>query len=348
MVFHNFYSCGEEKSYFRDYHATNAPSPPTHLAAQKVKKNTKRYTHPRRVWWEADSSLNMVNLNTNRLLTSQASFQFGAAHARGAYSPDRRAARVQHGASPPSAEESRPRARGWEASWWPARVSWGNKKSDTTSHRRPPPSPPPKGSLAFTTTREALRKSGCFLANFARPVPIPRPQGIAGPPTSGAPSPHRTFTSTFSRIGQPLPKVLLQGPRPPPPPGGRTSRGASSPPPPSAARDALLPLPAQASPRAPRAAAGPPPPPLPARSESFQPPPPAARAPAAPFKWKPLSRPPPAPPSSACGRSVPPCPAPHRNECGRAARPAPPRRAASRPPSLRGLRRLQRLPRRMV
>lgn len=65
-----------------------------------------------------------------------------------------------------------------------------------------------------------------------------------------------------------------------------------------------------------------------------------------PFKVKPLSAPPPGPPRSACGRPAPPCPAPHRNESGRAARPAPPRRAASRPPRLRGRQRLQRLPRR--
>lgn len=210
----------------------------------------------------------------------------------------------------------------------------GTKKSQTQRAAASRGRALPRKALAPSKLLEALRKSGRFLANFAPAPPFrsPAPKG----PQVPKPQPpfHLTEPSPppFPDTGSPSPRSSMD--RKPLPAGG-PARGLQ----PAATFSCPGRPPSPSHPGPPRRRLGPPPP-LPARSPS--------RRRSGSFKLKPLSQPPPAPPSSACSRSVPPCPAPHRNECGRAARPAPPRRAASRPPSRRGLQRQQRRPRRMV
>ena len=81
--------------------------------------------------------------------------------------------------------ESGPRARGWKASLWPEGVSWRNKKSDTTNHGQLRPTPLTRKLSFPLRLLEALRKSGCRLANFARVNPS-APKGFAAHQTTAA------------------------------------------------------------------------------------------------------------------------------------------------------------------
>lgn len=147
------------------------------------------------------------------------------------------------------AKESGPRARGWKASFWPRWVSRRNKKIGH-NHGQLTQKPSPERFFPLKLL-EALRKSGCLLANFARPilVPVPRRDPQVPQTTVALPNLHLfLFQIRAAPLQGPPSTVTTRSWR-----AGKTV--ASSPLPPSAAGGALLPLPAQAFLRVPQAAA---------------------------------------------------------------------------------------------
>lgn len=86
------------------------------------------------------------------------------------------------------------------------------QRSDTTNHGQLTPKPSPERLFPLKLL-EAVRKSGCLLANFARPILVPLPRRDPQVPPNRC-RPYLTFTSSFSRYEQHFSKVLHRPSRP--------------------------------------------------------------------------------------------------------------------------------------